>query len=233
VIAAAHPRRRAIAIAAAIVIAVAAHLALAGALADAVARGPAPTQPPAIANVAAEPPPVEPEHPHVSGTAPARSGTRSSAASTTPPAARPPLPAAPLPPLAPLPPVGDFAPAVADAPVLLPAIAAPAAGDGEGAALGDLVSQGELDRPVRVRSLREPRFPPRAFALGLSDVVVVRFTVGVDGRAHDLEVVHSEHPEHFAEPTLAAIRAATFDPGERARRAVPATCLWTVRYAPP
>jgi protein TonB len=94
------------------------------------------------------------------------------------------------------------------------------------------VAESDLDEGVHAERFL-PEFPARAQRLGLSDTVVVRFTVHEDGHVSDLELVSSRHPEHFREPSLAGVMRTRFTPGRKGGRAVSTRVTWTFQYVLP
>jgi protein TonB len=96
-----------------------------------------------------------------------------------------------------------------------------------------LLDEHDLDEGVRVSDRHFPPYPPRAQRLGLTDTVVVRFTVHEDGRVSDLELVTARHPEYFREPSFNGILLSRFVAGRKGGVAVSTRCTYTFQYVLP
>ena len=83
--------------------------------------------------------------------------------------------------------------------------------------VGDAVFElAEIDEsPVPLVQVR-PLYPAHARARKLDGVVVLEFTVGVDGKTRDIRAVSSSPPGVFVGPAVRAARRWRFRPGTRA-----------------
>lgn len=72
------------------------------------------------------------------------------------------------------------------------------------------LEEGDPKHPLLVRVA--PRYPAVAMRRGWGDEVTIRYDVDEKGNTVDPQVISAEHPELFAEPSLAAIRKWKFLP---------------------
>jgi TonB family protein len=76
------------------------------------------------------------------------------------------------------------------------------------------------DTPPKFISGSTPHWPMSQWHSGNSGFAVVAFTVGLDGKAHDIRVVEASYP-YFGSHTIIAIRNWKFEPARKNGQPVP------------
>ena len=87
----------------------------------------------------------------------------------------------------------------------------------------------EVDQNPRVLGKIKPKYPEAARRANKEDVVVVEFTVGVDGRATDIKVV-TPKGYGFDEAAIEAVKKARFVPAKRGKESVPKRVRQRIRF---
>ena len=91
----------------------------------------------------------------------------------------------------------------------------------EGGTIGAIVSEAAADTvvvrrdmplPTAPMSMVFPKYPENARVRGWEDIVVVRYTIGKNGRVRDVVVLNTPERDMFREITLKAIRNWRFKP---------------------
>ncbi len=76
------------------------------------------------------------------------------------------------------------------------------------------------DTPPKFISGNAPSWPMSQWHSGNSGFAVVAFTVGLDGKAHDIRVVQASYP-YFGSHTIIAVRNWKFEPARKNGQPVP------------
>ncbi len=88
----------------------------------------------------------------------------------------------------------------------------------------------EVFTPPAFLTRPEPAYPERARRAGAEGVAVVRLLLTAEGAVERAELTTSSGHRLLDEAALAAARASTFTPAERARRPVAAEAVATYRF---
>lgn len=73
-----------------------------------------------------------------------------------------------------------------------------------------------------------PKYPPEAYRAGRSGSVTVKFTVGTDGRTHNVEIVKARPRRVFDKATRRAVQKWRFKPVDQ-----PTEVVQTIQFTPP
>ena len=89
-----------------------------------------------------------------------------------------------------------------------------------------------MDQKPRPLNAPQPKFPEAAKRMGREGVVVLEFTVDVDGKAADIVVI-KEEPKGFGfdEAAIEAIKKWRFTPAKRGDENVPMRVRQTIRFS--
>ncbi|MBS0661851.1 MAG: energy transducer TonB [Verrucomicrobia bacterium] len=93
-----------------------------------------------------------------------------------------------------------------------------------------LEQQQPNEGPVLIAQVA-PEYPPALRRAGVKGEVVVAFTVEIDGRVTDLEILRASQPG-FEAPALAAVRQWRFKAARKNGVVVPARVVQTLVFAP-
>ena len=86
---------------------------------------------------------------------------------------------------------------------------------------GDAFKPTEILRPPSFRNKVEPKYPSEAKRAGKEGKVVLMATIGVDGRATDIEVEEDKVGFGCARAAIRALKASRFNPAKRGGESVP------------
>ncbi|MBO0694641.1 MAG: energy transducer TonB [Verrucomicrobia bacterium] len=78
----------------------------------------------------------------------------------------------------------------------------------------------KYDTPPKLISGNAPLYPISQSRSGNSGFAIVAFTVGLDGKTHDIRVVRASYP-YFGSHTVLAVRDWRFEPGRKNGKPVP------------
>jgi len=90
-------------------------------------------------------------------------------------------------------------------------------------------SSRNYDTPPKFISGNSPSWPMSQWRSGNSGFAVVAFTVGLDGKTHDMRVVQASYP-YFGSHVIIAVRNWTFEPARKNGQPVPMKIELVMRF---
>jgi|GEM_PF-4514964 len=93
-------------------------------------------------------------------------------------------------------------------------------------------AKGSFDTPPRLTGGNNPYYPPEEALNGKPGKVHVAFTIAVDGRASDIQIIDATDKD-FGDALVDAIRSWRFEPARKADMPVPSALNFTYFFCEP